>query len=165
MHPRFLLALVLAGSVLAAETAPDPVARFHARADQALQAMQAKAASVRIRGAAVIACVPGERTRSWVSRMEAIGDFITEYKDRKSNVLAIAYTKMAEMADTLQPSGAKIRDKYIGENAFQGGLIAPVPGGYMLVAFSGGYDLQVAKAGLDVLTAPVEDGTPTPTGP
>ncbi len=159
---RLLLALVLAGSVSAAETVPDPVARFHARADQALQAMQAKAASVRIRGAAVIACVPGERTRSWVSRMEAVGDFII---DRKSNVLAIAYTKMAEMADTLQPSGAKIRDKYIGENAFQGGLIAPVPGGYMLVAFSGGYDLQVAKAGLDVLTAPVEDGTPTPTGP
>jgi hypothetical protein len=162
MHPRFLLALVLAGSVSAAETAPDPVARFHTRADQALQAMQAKAASVRIRGAAVIACVPGERTRSWVSRMEAVGDFII---DRKSNVLAIAYTKMAEMADTLQPSGAKVRDKYIGENAFQGGLIAPVPGGYMLVAFSGGYDLQVAKAGLDVLTGPDEEDTPVPTGP
>ncbi len=148
MHPRILLLLLLTVAISAAEAAPDPIATFHARADQALAAMQAKAAQVRIRGAAVIACIPGERTRAWTSRMEAVGDFII---DRKTNVLAIAYTKMAEMADTLQASGAKTRDKYIGENAYKGGLIAPVPGGYMLAVFSGGYDLQVAQAGLDVL--------------
>lgn len=150
-----------AAHLAAADTPPDPTIRFQALAERALLAMQAKAANVKIHGAAVIACIPGEQTRGWTSRMMVMDEFIIAKKssNQKSNVLAIALTKLAEMADTLHDSGSNLREKYTGENGFQGGLIAPVPGGYMAAVFSGGYDLQVAQAGLEVL---VHGDLPTP---
>jgi len=69
----------------------------------------------------------------------------------KSNVLGVAYTKAAEMADTLQNSGGGLRPPYKGEFGFKGGVIQKTSSGYLLAVFSGGKsedDVAVAQAGL-----------------
>jgi hypothetical protein len=72
----------------------------------------------------------------------------------KSNYLAIACSKAAEMADTHKDSGTGVRPPLAGEFGYQGGLIKKVSGGYILAVFSGGKseeDLVAAKKGLDWL--------------
>jgi hypothetical protein len=76
--------------------------------------------------------------------------------DKGSNLLAIAYAKAAEMADTLENSGTAKRPPMTGEFGWQGGVVARVKSGYAIVAFSGGKsedDVQVSRAGLAVLQA------------
>ena len=71
-----------------------------------------------------------------------------------NNLLGIAYAKSAEMADTLQNSGTVKRPPMTGEFGWQGGVVAPVKSGHLIVAFSGGKsedDVQVSKAGLAVM--------------
>ncbi len=133
--------------------AGEPDAVFAAQANQALGAMQVKVQELKLKGVAIVAVIPGDKTRGWTSRMQVADHFII---GGKTNVLAVAYAKMAEMADTLQRSGLKTRARYNGENGYEGGVIAPIPGGYFAAAFSGGpsdKDLQVAQAGLNVLVA------------
>ena len=70
------------------------------------------------------------------------------------NLLAIAYSKAAEMADTLQASGSGVRPPLKGEYGWGGGVIAKGKAGYLFAAFSGGSsadDVKAAQAGLDVL--------------
>jgi len=72
------------------------------------------------------------------------------------NLLAIAYSKAAEMADTLKASGSGVRPPLKGEYGWQGGIIRRGQTGYWLAAFSGGSsadDVKAAQAGLDVLAA------------
>jgi hypothetical protein len=68
--------------------------------------------------------------------------------------LGIAYTKAAEMADTLAHSGGGVRPPKKGEYGWRGGLVKKVKGGFLFAAFSGGPssdDLKVSRAGLKVL--------------
>jgi len=134
----------------AEDSGPMTPARFHERADASLEVMLREAGERKMQGVAIIAFVPGDRTAAWVSQMRAVDTIVVG----QANVLAIASCKLAEMADTLQDSGSKVRPPLHGENGYRGGAIRKVPGGYLLAAFSGGKDtddLDVANLGLDAL--------------
>jgi hypothetical protein len=129
---------------------------FDGVANRALAAMKARAEELKIHGVAVVACFDAERGGSWSSQMVVVGTLknAPTQKDPGSNLLAIAYSKAAEMADTLKASGSGIRKPLKGEFGWQGGLIRKGAAGYLIAAFSGGKsedDLKVSQAGLDVL--------------
>ena len=74
--------------------------------------------------------------------------------NEKANFLAIAYSKAAEMADTLKNSGNKERAAIAGEFGYMGGVIKKVNAGYILAVFSGAsgeQDVELATEGLDWL--------------
>jgi class 3 adenylate cyclase len=76
-------------------------------------------------------------------------------KSHGNNLLAIAYAKAAEMAETLKDSGHAGRRPMTGETEWQGGLIKKGKTGYLIAAFIGGpseSDLKVSQAGLEVLS-------------
>lgn len=129
---------------------------FNALADTALAAMTQKAEELKIKGVGLVAYIEGETTKSWTSKMIVVGSLknAPTEKNRGSNLLGIAYSKAAEMADTLKDSGAAGRPPMTGETGWQGGLIVKSKTGYVIAAFSGGpseADLQVSRAGLAVL--------------
>ena len=133
-------------------------AGFDAVADTALATMQAKADELKISGVAVVAYFEGETIQSWSSKMLVVGRYKDEPKadNKGSNLLAVVYSKAAEMADTLQNSGSKVRQPMTGELGWEGGVIGRGKNGYFIAAFSGGKsedDVQVSKAGLAKLTA------------
>jgi hypothetical protein len=130
---------------------------FEARSGEALRAVREKAEQLHVGGVAVIACFEGSGLRSWASKMLVVD----RYKDAPSagnagaNLLAIAYAKAAEMADTLKDSGHAGRPILTGEVGWQGGVVRAWNGGYLIVAFSGGKsedDVQVSKAGILAMT-------------
>ena len=123
---------------------------FLQHADKALSVIEEEAKKINIKGTAVIAFFPGEKAESWTSKMKVIGFFTND----NSNTLGVAYTKMAEMADTFKDSGSNARKVLTGEYGWQGGAIKKVEGGYILAAFSGAKgeeDYAVATAGLNWL--------------
>ena len=136
----------------------DPVGpAFDSLANQALAAMKERALALKIKGVAVVAYVPGTNANSWLSKMLVVGNLTSHSSstnDPGSNLLAIAYSKASEMADTLKPSGSRVRPPMTGELGWQGGWIAPGKNGYLIAAFSGGRssdDVQVSQAGVAVL--------------
>jgi hypothetical protein len=155
-----LLAVSLAagnGTVSAAK-APKPVSAktFDGLANAALAAMQKRAAEVKITGVAVVAYAQGDSIQGWTSKMAVVGRMkdAPSATDKGNNLLGIAYAKAAEMADTLQDSGTAKRPSMTGEFGWQGGVMARVKTGYVIVAFSGGKsedDVEVSRAGLAVL--------------
>ena len=87
---------------------PKPGKIFEELADSALMAMTERAEELKIKGAAVVAFIEGDTTKSWSSKMVVVGamkDAPTE-KNHGANLLAIAYSKAAEMAETLKDSGS-----------------------------------------------------------
>ena len=145
------------GGALSAGRAVE-AADFVAKSSKALRAMEEKARELHVGGAAVIAFFEGAELRSWTSRMSVVG----RYKDAPSagnagaNLLAIAYAKAAEMADTLKNSGHAGRPALTGELGWPGGVIRAWNGGYLVAAFSGGKsedDVEVSTAGLSAMTA------------
>lgn len=123
---------------------------FIAKADECLTLIEQAAERISIKGVAIVAYIPGDATKSWISKMKVVGHLTSG----KSNLLGIAYTKASEMADTHLDSGSKIREIYSGELGYKGGLIKKVKSGYILAVFSGGsgeQDLEVAKIGLEWL--------------
>ena len=155
----FLLAVVLAlgGTPAGADKANKPVSgkHFDAAAQAALAAMKARAAELKIQGVAVVAFAPGDTIDGWMSEMAVVGHMTDHTNGEKgNNLLAIAYAKASEMANTLKDSGTSGKPPMTGEFAWQGGVMARVPNGYMIVAFSGGKsedDVETSKAGLAVL--------------
>ena len=139
---------------LATDTKPAKV--FEEVADSALASMTKRAQELKIHGVAVVAFIEGDVAQSWCSKMVVVGsikDAPTE-KSHGNNLLAIAYAKAAEMAETLKDSGHAGRPPMTGETGWQGGLIKKGKTGYLIAAFSGGpseSDLKVSQAGLDVL--------------
>jgi hypothetical protein len=124
---------------------------FFSKADQCLSQIETAAQKISIKGVAIVAYIPGDITKTWISKMKVVGNLTSG----KSNLLGIAYTKASEMADTHRNSGSKIREIYSGELGYQGGLIKKISSGYLLAVFSGGsgeQDLEVAKIGLDWLS-------------
>ena len=159
MKHAFLI-LLLALSAFAQSASPPvdqkPGKIFDEVADSALIAMTKRAEELKIKGAAVVAYIEGDTTKSWSSKMVVVGamkDAPTE-KNHGANLLAIAYSKAAEMAETLKDSGSAGRPPMTGETGWQGGLIKKGKTGYLIAAFSGGpseSDLKVSQAGLEVL--------------
>jgi hypothetical protein len=159
MKHAFLIVL-LALPAFAQSTSPPANPRpgkiFEELADSALIAMSRRAEELKIKGAAVVAFIEGDTTKSWSSKMVVVGamkDAPTE-KNHGANLLAIAYSKAAEMAETLKDSGNASRPPMTGETGWQGGLIKKGKTGYLIAAFSGGpseSDLKVAQVGLEVL--------------
>ena len=128
---------------------------FNDLADKALLAMKQRAEELKIKGVAVVAYVPGEEASSWCSKMLVVGHLKTDSSTNNpgSNLLAIAYSKASEMADTLKPSGSGVRPPLKGEFGWQGGWIAPGKTGHIIAAFSGGRsedDVLVSKTGVEV---------------
>jgi hypothetical protein len=131
-------------------------ARFNKAAEAALREMKQEAEKRKTSGAAVVALIPGSKTSAWSSRMQVVGSFVLN----KYNVLGVAYSKAAEMADTLQNSGSGSRPPYKGELGYKGGVIEKQAFGYLLSAFSGGKtddDLAVARIGLATLAKEMND--------
>jgi hypothetical protein len=103
-----LLALSAFAQSASPPTNPQPGKVFDEVADSALTAMTKRAEELRIHGAAVVAYIEGDVTKSWSSKMVVVGamkDAPTE-KNHGANLLAIAYSKAAEMAETLKDSGS-----------------------------------------------------------
>jgi hypothetical protein len=158
-----LLLLLLPCSLDAAHAAPAAQAAgssngFDGVADSALAAMRARADELKVSGVAVVAYFEGETIQSWSSKMVVVGSYRKEPKadDKGSNLLAVVYSKAAEMADTHKNSGSQVRPVMTGEVGWQGGVIAHGKTGYVIAAFSGGKsedDVQVSQAGLAKLKA------------
>ena len=131
--------------------------RFDAAAQAALAAMKSKAAELNIQGVAVVSFAPGDTIQGWMSQMAVVGHMTDHtYGEKGNNLLGIAYAKASEMANTLKDSGTSGKPPMTGEFGWQGGVMAKVPNGYIIVAFSGGKsedDVQVSNAGLAILQA------------
>lgn len=148
-------ALLFGWSAHAGKGKPPPTT-LEGLADRALAAMEKRASELGIQGVAVIAFSEGDVVKSWSSKMRVIGVMRKDPvgKEPGANLLGIAYTKAAEMADTLKDSGQAGRPKLTGETGWPGGVIKKVKRGYIIGAFSGGPsqdDVKVSQAGIDVL--------------
>ena len=135
--------------------ASDPNTVFNHLADKALLVMKKRAEELNMKGVAVVAYVPGDNANSWTSKMLVVGNMTSHSStnDPGSNLLAIAYSKASEMADTLKPSGSGVRPPMKGEFGWQGGWIIQGKTGHIIAAFSGGKsedDVKASKAGLEV---------------
>jgi len=159
MKHAFLI-LLIALSAFAQSASPPanlkPGKVFDELADSALMAMTKRAEELKIKGVGVVAYVEGDSTQSWSSKMVVVGTIknAPTEKNHGANLLAIAYSKAAEMAETLKDSGSAGRPPMTGETGWQGGLIKKGKAGWLIAAFSGGpseSDLKVAQVGLDVL--------------
>jgi len=158
MGMLLVVALAAGGGHIGAASAPKPVSakRFDALANAALAAMKNRAAELKVTGVAVVSYAQEDTIQGWTSKMAVVGRMkdAPSATEKGNNLLAIAYAKAAEMADTLQDSGTAKRPPMTGEFGWQGGVVAKVKTGYVIVAFSGGKsedDVQVSRAGLDVL--------------
>jgi hypothetical protein len=131
---------------------------FDLVSNEALDSMIAQAIKLKLQGAAVVAYIDGDATKSWISKMVVVGSFRkapTEKHRGGANSVAIAYSKAAEMAESLKNSGNSGRPVMAGETGYRGGLIAKCANGYAIAAFSGGtqdQDVLVSQAGIEVLT-------------
>lgn len=128
---------------------------FIKNADECIAIIEQAAMQMPIQGAVVVAYIPGEITKSWVSKMKIVG----RYTNENMNFLAVASSKIAEMATTLSTDKNSDRKLLKGEWGYQGKVLYKVKSGYLLAAFSGGsakQDAQVAKLGLDWLAEKYE---------
>lgn len=130
---------------------------FESAANDALARMKERAEELKIAGVAVVASFEGESVRSWSSKMLVVGRMkdLPSAGSQGANLLAIAYAKACEMAETHHDSGSGNRPPMVGEFGWQGGRITRTASGYALAAFSGGKsedDVEVSRAGLEVLT-------------
>ena len=125
---------------------------FSRHADACLLAMEKAALEISAKGVALMAYIPGDTAKTWISKMLVAGSL----RNNSANFLAIAYSKAAEMADTYLDSGSGKREILHGEFGYMGGLIRKVDSGYILAVFSGASgeeDAAIAQAGLDCLLA------------
>jgi hypothetical protein len=126
---------------------------FDGLAEEALTAMRRRADELNIGGVAVVAYFHDEIIQSWDSKMAVVGRHkdLPSQDDKGRNLLAIAYSKAAEMADTLANSGNHLREPMTGEFGWKGGIIVRGKTGYLIAAFSGGKseeDFLVSESGI-----------------
>jgi type 1 glutamine amidotransferase len=135
---------------------PPQVNPFDGLANSALMVMKKRADELGIGGVAVVAYFPGDKVQYWSSRMLVIGRMRDEPSDtsKGANLIAIAYAKAVEMADTLKDSGSQVRPPMTGEFGWKGGVIVRGKNGYLIAAFSGGKsedDVKISTAGVEEL--------------
>lgn len=132
------------------DSAKDGEKIFLKHANDALSAIEQGAEKLSIKGVAMVMFLPGDSTTSWISKMKIVG----QMKKGKSNLLGVASSKAAEMADTYHDSGSDIRPPLKGEYGYKGGVIRKINRGYIMAVFSGGspdQDKEAATAGMEVL--------------
>ena len=113
------------------------------QASRALGEMAAQARAAGVQGVAVVAWLADGGSLRWESRMQVVDKTVIELPNGKGhNLIAIAWSKTAEMMATHQDSGRKDRTLYTGELGFPGGAIRPLGQGFVLAAFSGGTSEQ-----------------------
>lgn len=123
---------------------------FIKHTDACFAQMEKTANDMDVKGACVLAYIPGDVSKTWISAMHIVGAI----KNEGANFLAIAYSKAAEMADTYKNSGSGVREPLHGEFGYQGGVIKKVKSGYILAVFSGAsgeQDFEIASKGLEML--------------
>ena len=123
---------------------------FLKHADECLLVMDQAARNMSVKGVALLAFIPGDTTKNWISKMWVAGALT----NGSANFLAIAYSKAAEMADLYKNSGSGTREPLHGEFGYQGGIIMKVDSGYILAVFSGAsgeQDAEIANTGLQRL--------------
>lgn len=122
--------------------------------------MKNKAEEIGIIGVALISYIDNSSSDKWISKMQIVNSMkLLPEKDNENrkfgvNLIAIAYSKAAEMVDTLKNSGTGLRKPMKGEFGYKGGLIKKLKAGYILIAFSGGSeeeDLVVSMTALEYL--------------
>jgi hypothetical protein len=134
-----------------------PAVNFNDVADQALRVMKQRAEELHVKGVAVVAYSEGDAVQTWSSKLVVVGHLSSppsKNDPNGANLLGIAYTKAAEMADTLKDSGSHVRPPKTGEYGWQGGVVTKGKTGVLIAAFSGGAsadDVKVSKAGLEIL--------------
>ncbi|HEY3704080.1 MAG TPA: hypothetical protein VGL22_03410 [Terracidiphilus sp.] len=157
--PQLVVLVLILIAVPSWAKGPKPVSakRFESAAQAALEAMKKRAAELNIQGVAVVSFAPGDTIQNWSSQMAVVGHMTDHTNgDKGNNLLGIAYAKASEMANTLKDSGTSGRTPMTGEFGWQGGVTTRIPGGAIIVAFSGGKsedDVEVSKAGLAILKA------------
>lgn len=123
---------------------------FIEQAGKCLALMEDAAQKMIVQGVALVAYIPGDHTKSWISKMKVVGVI----SNGTSNYLAVAYSKASEMAETYKNSGSGVREAMKGEFGFHGGVIKKVNSGYILAVFSGAtgeQDVELANEGIDCL--------------
>lgn len=139
-------------------------ANFDAAAANGLVVMRKRAEELKIGGVAVLAYFEGEKATAWSSRMLIVGRMTDPQtgaaagNEKGNNLLAIAYAKASEMAETLKNSGTAGRPPMTGEFGWEGGVIVRCGSGYLIAAFSGGQsadDVAVSRAGAAAVTAQI----------
>ena len=120
---------------------------------QILERMRSKALEMNLQGVAVAAQygTDGNQNKQLVSQAVDCGKMTAH----QWNFLAVAYSKVSEMCDTLQDSGSKVRPAYHGEFGFVGGAIVPAKEGHYIAAFSGAKgeeDLAISRYGLEIVS-------------
>jgi len=150
-----LMSLLLCGALFSFTTKlksnpADGEKLFMKHADEALSVIEQGAGKLSIKGVAIVMFIPGDSTKSWVSKMKVAG----QMKKGTSNLLGVASSKAAEMADTYQDSGSGVRPPLKGEYGYKGGVIKKVSSGYIMAVFSGGspdQDKEAAAGGAELL--------------
>jgi hypothetical protein len=129
-EPTRLFLILLLALLSVAQSTPPPAGTkpgkiFDDLADTALIAMTKRAEELKIKGVAVVALIEGDATKSWASKMVVVGSMknVPTEKNSGATLLAIAYAKACEMAETLKDSGNAGRPPMTGETGWQGGLI------------------------------------------
>ncbi len=124
---------------------------FIKHADESLAIMEQAALKMEVKGVAVVAYIPDNPAKSWISKMKVVSALTSE----NASFLAIAYSKASEMADTFQDSGTTDRKPLSGEFGYQGGVIKKTDSGHILAVFSGAtgeQDTAIAREGIERLT-------------
>ena len=113
-----------------------------------LERMSAKASEMNLRGISVAGYF--DANKSLISQTKDCGKMF----ENNFNSLAVAFSKIAEMCDTLKNSGSQVRPPYKGEFGWPGGAIKQVGAIYFVAAFSGATgedDLAIAECGLAIV--------------
>ena len=160
MFPGSGLAQAPKSAVAAPASQPETTTAidFGSVANEALATMRKRAGELNITGVAVVAYFEGDRIEGWNSRMAVVGRMKDEPSatGKGNNLIGIAYSKAAEMADTLKDSGSQVRPPLTGEFGWSGGVIVRGRSGYLIAAFSGGKsedDVKVSQAGAEAMRA------------
>ena len=131
---------------------------FDEQAAKMLELMRQHATEHNITGVAVVGYFEGDRIASLRSRALVVDRLTDPAKVNApgANLLAIAYAKATEMAETHRPSGSHARPTMLGEVGWQGGMVARGESGYWIAAFSGGKsedDAELSRKALSTLGA------------
>ena len=98
------VSLTTGGGQVCAGSAGKPVSakKLDALTNAALVAMKKRAAELKVSGVAVVSYAEGDSIRGWTSKMAVLGRMkdAPSATDKGNNLLAIAYAKAAEMADS-----------------------------------------------------------------
>ena len=113
-----------------------------------LARMVTKSAAVKLSGVSAVAVLTADK------KIHFVAANCGKMFSAECNYLALACSKIAEMADTLKESGSKVRPVAHGEFGYMGGALKAKGDLYYFAAFSGAKgeeDLEIARYGLKIV--------------